>query len=753
MANEIELTGCTPEPLMSYLKALGVFRLVAEQADANACLSWRGGTAVLRTALNQETLVAFFVETYIPTPVVAPWNGGSGFYGGGSDALLTIEQSTSSRLGRYRDAISRARSVVPKTKPKDEDKESLLIRCRSVLGDEVVPWLDSCFVLQEEGAAYFPLLGTGGNDGRLDFTNNFMQRTADVVTINKADRPPSSTQANLRSSLFGDTLVCLGTTAIGQFNPGGIGGPNGIQGKFEAASGVNPWDYVLMIEGALFFAGSIGRRLGSTGSSRSVFPFVVDSVAVGYGSSTTGEETTDGSRAELWLPLWRQPATYFELQHLMSEGRAQLDRRQARNAVEFALSVNLLGVDRGVDSFVRFGFLKRNGLAFLATPLGRIEVKWRPDARLLDDPPLREWSDRLRRGCSDKEKTPHRYQAALRSIHRAMFSFASRSEIGNDAPRLLEVLRAVGRAELTLAHGITFAKSKYIRPLSSLNSQWVSQANDGSPEFRLAASLAGIASANGKVGPLRAQLEQVSVTKFVNWNSGNTSAVWSHQPLANNLAAVFRRRQLESFQFGVGRGVPIDSYTSARLDDVLAFLNGQTDDGKLADLLWGLICVDPPKESLRFEPSVQDIPFEFSVPRLLVNSLCVAPVGRFWNIVEGTPNAEHDPDVFHHLATDRTEAVSQCVTRAARRLKAGGLLAVGYRNRQHARKRKGETCRRRRHGGVRIGQRTGRCCRSGEPAQARRGLFQVRSQLPRPRHLPRKNRGAASAPARLVGLH
>ena len=29
------LSGCTPEPLMGYLKALGVFRLVSEQADPN----------------------------------------------------------------------------------------------------------------------------------------------------------------------------------------------------------------------------------------------------------------------------------------------------------------------------------------------------------------------------------------------------------------------------------------------------------------------------------------------------------------------------------------------------------------------------------------------------------------------------------------------------------------------------------------------------------------------------------------------
>jgi len=34
--HEVVLEGCTPEPLMGYLKALGVLRLVAEQEDGKA---------------------------------------------------------------------------------------------------------------------------------------------------------------------------------------------------------------------------------------------------------------------------------------------------------------------------------------------------------------------------------------------------------------------------------------------------------------------------------------------------------------------------------------------------------------------------------------------------------------------------------------------------------------------------------------------------------------------------------------------
>jgi CRISPR-associated protein Csx17 len=683
---EIRLDGCTPEPLMSYLKALGVFRLIAEQADPEAKLSWRTGVAHLNSKLERDGLEKFFLEQYHPTPILTPWNGGSGFYEGAAEPLDAIVGSDTERFALYRDTIARIRTFLPTAKPKDEQKDLLLVRCRSELADDVVPWLDVCFVLSENGPSFFPLLGTGGNDGRLDFTNNFMQRLADIIPFAEGGSKKNSKDW-LAAALFADTLVSLGKSAIGQFNPGGIGGANGTQGRFEADSRVNPWDFVLMIEGALLFAGSLARRMGVSSVGRAVFPFSVESVAVGYGSATAGEETTDSSRAELWLPLWEDGCTVAEVKHLFSEGRAQLGRRQAKNAVEFALAANLLGVSRGVKSFARYGFLKRNGLAFLASPLGRVKVQLRPQARLLDDPPLAQWIDRLRRACSDKEKTPARYLAALRQIDRAMFAFANRSEQGNDAKYLLDVLAALGRAERTMAtEGLSWLKDKQygwkLNPLQGLSSQWLDQADD-SREFRLAAALAGILSdKEGKVGPLRVFLETVEVTRFVNWLPGSTSAVWSKQSLPTNLAAVFRRRQMEAFRAGQA-GVPLDSPRPARLADVIAFLNEEIDDDKLHDLLWGLLAVDFPREFVHPHSEGADIPFEFGVPRLLVQENGFVPNGKYWhrsNDIEA--NSNPDPDVFHTLASGRQNAIGECIDRAARRLKSGGLLVIGYCNRR-----------------------------------------------------------------------
>ena len=77
--NRLVLSGCRPEPLAGYLKALGVLRLVSEQEDPGARGAWIDGVFVLETRLSADELVSFFADRYRPTPVITPWNGGSGF--------------------------------------------------------------------------------------------------------------------------------------------------------------------------------------------------------------------------------------------------------------------------------------------------------------------------------------------------------------------------------------------------------------------------------------------------------------------------------------------------------------------------------------------------------------------------------------------------------------------------------------------------------------------------------------------------
>jgi CRISPR-associated protein Csx17 len=690
MTDSLALAGCTPEPLMNYLKALGVFRLVAEQKDPSATLSWEQGIAHLGTRLDHDDLCTFLVNDYRPTPVFNPWGGRSGFYPDKSetaarDALAAISQAPGARFDLYKQTISAIRAVLKRmsvTTKKDLESEQnylrLLRSCRNELPDAVLPWMDAVLVLTDEDCKFPPILGTGGNEGSGSYTSTFAQLVVELLVNRRAD-------SAITTSLFDEPGAVLSGVSVGQFNPGAVGGPNSGQG-FAGGGGVNLWDYLFALEGALLFSGAAVRRLGFDMTDKVAFPFTVNPVAVGYGSAAAVEETSDGSRAELWVPLWSGQATLAELAQLFAEGRAQVGRRQARNAIEFALAACLLGISRGITAFIRYGLVKRNGLSFFAAPLGRVPVTPRPRARLLADPRLTEWLERLRSACRDKDKTPARYQSVLRNIDRAMFEFATRAQTdaAAEATSLLTVLRALGRAERTLAGGLAFCKEKYIRPLQGLSPQWLDQANDKSPEFRLAMALAGVRGEKESVGPLRVHLEPVALNRACRfeWDNGSTSVVWSNRPLDGNLAAAFLRRQMEAFRTGFP-GVPLGALRPARLADVLAFLNEETDDEKLHDLLWGLSTVSWSGSTVDAEPTEVAVPVEFGIPRLLVEPITLTADHGCWK-VGGTDATVPDSDIFQPLAPAQPEAIRQCVDRAARRLKSGGWLVVGYRNRRQS---------------------------------------------------------------------
>ena len=69
------LQGCRTRPIASYLKAIGLLRLLAEQKDPQAKGWWQGENFSIRTILERDELEAFFCDEYAPTPIVAPWNG------------------------------------------------------------------------------------------------------------------------------------------------------------------------------------------------------------------------------------------------------------------------------------------------------------------------------------------------------------------------------------------------------------------------------------------------------------------------------------------------------------------------------------------------------------------------------------------------------------------------------------------------------------------------------------------------------
>lgn len=594
--SSITLTGCAPVPLAHYLKALGILRLVAEQLDDAVNASWQQDRLVLHTALKPDALVGFFNKDYRPSPVLAPWNGGSGFFPKDNhEAISAIERSQVVRLARYRAGIVTARGELLalrlKAKPDGETKALLLQSCRNAFPEDALGWLDAVFVLGQDSPKFPPLLGTGGNDGRLEFTNNFMQRITEVIDP-ASGRPTPESERWLYAALFAETAPGLATKApIGQFFPGAAGGANGTSG-FDAAAAVNPWDFILMIEGALLFAAASAKRLESADDGALVYPFCVRQAGVGYASAAGADEAE--ARCEMWMPLWSEPTTLAELRAILSEGRAQVRGRAARTGVDFSQAAVTLGVDRGITAFHRYGFQVRNGLAYFATPLERVIVRRNARADLLAD--IEHWHDRLRQksGPRANPTPPASVARALNQLERRIIELCR-----DDSPgRLQLLLAALGATERALARSFKWTTENHLRPLHGLRPDWIEKADDGSVEFRLAQSIAATRAWLGNEALwFREHLEplRMGATKersWANWADQPTKDVaWHDGDLTDALNAILARRLVRVEQSGA-RGWPDQSPRPASFKDLTAFIERRVNEPLLAELIWGLSLVD-----------------------------------------------------------------------------------------------------------------------------------------------------------------
>lgn len=429
------LPGLRPEPLASYLAGLGLIRLLGEQADPAATACWEAGALVIETTVPD--IADWLSDTYIPTPVLSPWNNGSGF--GLKDVepkktLAVLGSHPSPRLAHFRAAIEIAAAVAGRQQQSSWDKQRTVQEFRNRCPEATVPWIDAAVVLADEQTFFPPLLGTGGNDGRLDFSTNFHQRLVEVIDDAEAARARSLRLA--RDLLDGNESEKLAAAPVGQFDPGAAGGA-GSSPFGAAGSLVNPWAFVLLVEGALLFAASAVRRY-QHGGGRVAIPFTVDSSPDGSSSGADGEE----SRGELWVPVWAQPYTLAEVRQLFGEARASWNGHPARRAVEFYAATRTLGVARGVDEFVRYGLQQRNGLAFTAVPVDRVDVREKPSVRLLAH--VDDWASRV--GSADPSAAVHQ---AYRQFQKAQLAYARNGE-PDDLRDLLAALttleQAVGRS-------------------------------------------------------------------------------------------------------------------------------------------------------------------------------------------------------------------------------------------------------------------------------------------------------------------
>lgn len=630
-----QLDGCAPTPLAHYLKALGILRLIAEQADRDARGWWDGDRFLLGSRLVADELPEFFLRRYSPTPMLAPWNGASGFFktwnkrkgelrnSKNFNALAQIRRSTEPRWGAFRDACTQAEIalkavtrekdvskltdqkrrnllIVPNgmgalfpVADKEDDKICIQIAMQRALS-RLSFYRSAIIDIGEEKPAYPSMWGSGGNDGAIDFTARLMENLIFVLDPHNAQSAHM-----LVSSLNGCHVQGLlkgkkGKT--GQFIPGGAGGANSVNGVgTQDDTTLNPWDFVLMLEGAVCFTSHVSRQSGAHSSAAS--PFAITASGAGYASASASDES---ARGEQWMPLWSRPSTYGELRRLLAEGRAQVGAKAVREPLDLARAVGRFGVARGISAFQRYGYIERNGQSNLAVPLGRFYVSNRASAYLACIDDLDSWLRRLRREARDRN-APARLVTVEKRLSDALFAVA-------DRPRRPECWQAVlfqlTDVQETMVRGTGFAA----QPVPRLRPEWVAASYDGTAEFRLALAFAlqarGFRRESGTpVDPVRRHwlsLDRKQPWRFATTGTGAGAALDVQPDVVmrgrrglDDAIALVERRLVEASQ-REGRHLPLKAAprASAGVADLTVLLAGGVDLDRTLTLARALMALD-----------------------------------------------------------------------------------------------------------------------------------------------------------------
>jgi CRISPR-associated protein Csx17 len=536
------LAGLRPEPLASYLAGLGLIRTLGEQADPDATAAWTEAGLVITTSVPD--LAAWVADSYVPTPVLSPWKDNSGFGERDKKPRRVLDQlraHPSPRLARFRAAIELGDEVA---RAGFADKRRVVLEFRNRCPEDLLPWIDAVIVLAGEDMLFPPLLGTGGNDGHLDFSTNFHQRLVEVIVSGERQRTRSLTQA--RDLLAGTEVEQLAGAAVGQFDPGAAGGAG--SSRFGAAGSlINPWAYVLLVEGTLLFAASTVRRNQHyrIGEQRAAIPFTVTASADGTDSGASGEK----SRGEVWLPIWTREFSLAEIKQLFAEARASWRGRPARRAVDFYAATRTLGVARGVDTFRRYGLHQRYGQMFAAVPLDRVQVQQKSEVRLAAD--VEDWVSLVRR--SDASSAVSEAIRGFDTAHLAYVRDGGVLPLGRMLAALTGLEQTVGRS------GRIKETIRLRRPPRADKFLSFLTGEGSTPELRIAAGIASCATLAG-TGQARTMRQILLPVDPGGWRQAPVVPGFGIRPLDQVLADVLSWRSRtaagEHEQERAFRGVP-----------------------------------------------------------------------------------------------------------------------------------------------------------------------------------------------------
>ena len=475
--------------------------------------------------------------------------------------------------------------------------------CRSAFPDQALDWLDAAFVLSDDGRPNYPLLrwepAETWDVG--DLSINYLEALDQLLDPKRLAR----SERLLNHALFGRGDPELDSGLVGQFLPGAAGTVNS-SAFGNASSAVNPWSFVLGIEGTLLFASGVARRFGGS-RGMATTPFTVPKSPVGY--SAADNESVKG---EMWLPVWDRPMTVPEVRRILAEGRLSWGGKQASHGVDAAKAISTLGVDRGLSRFERYVVATRFGNMTLAVPVGSFAVVKQPVERVQLIRDLDPWVNRLR-----NPQLPASVRSAMRRIDAAQMRVVQKPDSPAPLQDLLLEISALERVVSRNPDLRTQARSP-VPPLSI--DRWTAPLDDGTTEWKVAVSIAtqrdrfiggqGLSPLEQRRGAASCLLRPVKLhpdsyrSHQLEWadrpgGSGHPFAWSVDHRLADALihrTLLCRDRQIPEGVPTIGSGAPIafDRFCPVPMTHIAAFLNGSLDLKRLGRLILAAAMLDRP---------------------------------------------------------------------------------------------------------------------------------------------------------------
>jgi CRISPR-associated protein Csx17 len=456
--------------------------------------------------------------------------------------------------------------------------------------------LHASHIAFNEGLAFNPLFGTGGNAGARIFAEGWFdakfaikklsekKATAELLRLGleafltglEVEHPKYPKRRKSQKS-FGWNLGCWFGSANKTYN-------SGTAKPFREGM-LTPWAMLLACEAFGLFQGSPSRRLGSALRAKGAFPFVTTE------ASPTAEGEAGKNLGELWLPVWEQPMSLPEVVALFQRGRAEVNGKGATTPPAFAAAILQRGVDAGIREFRRFLLLRTTSentfesrLASVVPVAGKAEASTAIAlTRMLgvrDSLP------------ADRKKGKRWIYAGLRGpIDEALVAFAEKQSPETARAAVDAIVKSLRAADRNRGHRLSKKANPPRAPIrfQLLPGAWAESlldehGGDACAEARIGLALATLWASKHpnktkKAGaaPLLPYWLGIKMTgPFCTMpEEPPFRRVWGAGTLTANLAAVLHRRLIEEEP---SAEPPLGSWYHVGLGDIEAWLSGTLDD-------------------------------------------------------------------------------------------------------------------------------------------------------------------------------